>query len=83
MIYPWLEWQKQNNPQTKDDPELHSCPFCASLHLSISVGFEGKAARVYCRNCQANGPWICSERTERVVLEAKQAWNGLFQGMAR
>lgn len=83
MIYPWLEWQKQNNPETTDDIKLSSCPFCSSLHLSVNLGFEGKAARVYCRNCQANGPWICSEHTERVIKEAKTAWNGLFQEMTR
>lgn len=82
-MYPWLEWQKQNNPETKDDPQLHSCPFCASLHLSVSVGFEGKAARVYCRKCQANGPWIVAEKTQRVVTEAKLAWNSCFQGTYR
>lgn len=83
MKYPWLEWQKQNNPQTTDDTALSSCPFCASLHLSVNVGFEGKAARVYCRACNANGPWICSEHTERVIPEAKQAWNGEFRTMQR
>lgn len=83
MIYPWLEWQKQNNPQTNDDTDLRSCPFCASLHLSINVGFEGKAGRIYCRNCQANGPWIIAEQTERVISEAKLAWNSCFQGMRR
>lgn len=83
MIHPWLEWQKQNNPETTDDPKLHSCPFCASLHLSVSLGFEGKAARVYCRRCEAHGPWIVSEKTDKVIPEAKHAWNGRFEGMIR
>jgi transcription elongation factor Elf1 len=81
VIYPWLEWQKQNNPETTDDVTLHSCPFCASKHLSVNVGFEGKAARVYCRSCNAQGPWIVSENPKRVVSEAKVAWNGSFREM--
>jgi transcription elongation factor Elf1 len=83
VTYPWLEWQKQNNPETTDDPKLHSCPFCSSLHLSVNLGFEGKAARVYCRNCQGSGPWICSEHTEQVVAHAKSAWNSHFAGLRR
>lgn len=78
MIYPWLEWQKQNNPETTDDATLTACPFCSSKHLSVNVGFEGKAARIYCRSCHGQGPWIISENPKRVVAEAKVAWNGLY-----
>jgi hypothetical protein len=44
----------------------------------VNVGFEGKAARIYCRSCNGQGPWIVSENPKRVVAEAKIAWNGLF-----
>lgn len=83
MIYPWLEWQKQNNPETTDDTTLHSCPFCASKHLSVNLGFEGKAARIYCRKCNGQGPWICSDKPTNVIKEAKTAWNGMFSEMCK
>lgn len=83
MKYPWLEWQKQNNPETSDDPKLLSCPFCTSLHLSVTLGFDDKAARVYCRQCNAQGPWICSEDSSKAVTEAKVAWNGGFHSLRR
>jgi transcription elongation factor Elf1 len=82
-VYPWIEWQKQNNPEMADDPELRSCPFCASLHLSVTLGFDNKAARVYCRKCYANGPWICSEDSSKVISEAKIAWNSGFRSLHR
>ena len=73
--HPWLEWQKQTNPETTDDPALSSCPFCSSKHLTLTLGFDSQAARVCCRTCQAAGPWICTEHRGELIARAKLAWN--------
>ena len=76
MIHPWVEWNKELTAHTEN---LLSCPFCSQKHLSLNVGFEGKAARVTCRKCFANGPWALALETDDAIINARNAWNGLFR----
>lgn len=78
MNYPWLEWNKSLTEHTQN---LLSCPFCCQKHLNLTVGFDGKAARVTCRHCLANGPWATSLDKTELISEAQSKWNGMQRGV--
>lgn len=76
LEHPWLEWQTNGSSRINlNQHELRSCPFCSKLHLSLQFGFDGKAGRVECRNCSAQGPWAWGATRKSVIEGVVRRWN--------
>jgi hypothetical protein len=79
MANPWLDWQVNGDRISRITHNLRACPFCESLHLTVQLGFEGKAGRVECRYCSSHGPWGWGHTKQSVIEEAAKKWNAIHE----
>jgi len=73
--HPWLEWQTDGDRVNLNKYKLRACPFCSKLHLTVQIGFDGKAGRVECRTCSAQGPWAWGIDKKTVIEDSIRKWN--------